>query len=317
MLTFEGGPPGPGRAALDRAMADLHARERATAGLRVAGGTDRALARAMLQRQGLPDDDDAIDRVLARYLQHLEASLTTRRYLPVGDVAGAVVALRARGSVVGVATGNMRRGAQLKLTSAGLAASFDLALGGYGCDAEPRAAIVRIAAERCAAARGASGAQAIVVVGDTVHDVRAGRAVGARVVGVAMDDEARAELEEAGADAIVAACGDDLGDRHPRGLIPFLPGPVRPDFPDGACGRAGAHASVKGHRRCEGSRPPRAPYSSPHAAKRPPRAPTRRCPTWAQRSRRRRARGPRSPGRRRRRGARRTSSAGRRTRISR
>jgi phosphoglycolate phosphatase-like HAD superfamily hydrolase len=49
-----------------------------------------------------------------------------------------------------------------------------------------------------------------VVVGDTDHDVRAGRAIGARVVGVAMDARARAELETAGADAIVDACGDDL-----------------------------------------------------------------------------------------------------------
>lgn len=209
VLTFEGVAPGPGRAALDRAMHQLHACSGATAGLRVAGGTDRALARAMLVRQGLPDDDAAIDRVLAAYLAHLEASLAVRRYRPIGDVPGAVLALRARGAVVGIATGNMRAGARLKLTSAGLAPSFDLALGGYGCDAEPRADIVRIAAERCAGSRIGGGRGTVVVVGDTEHDVRAGRALGARVVGVAADGEARTELEAAGADAIVSACGDD------------------------------------------------------------------------------------------------------------
>jgi phosphoglycolate phosphatase-like HAD superfamily hydrolase len=50
----------------------------------------------------------------------------------------------------------------------------------------------------------------VVVVGDTEHDVRAGRAVGARVVGVAMSEEARLELVAAGADAIVRTCGDEL-----------------------------------------------------------------------------------------------------------
>jgi phosphoglycolate phosphatase-like HAD superfamily hydrolase len=50
----------------------------------------------------------------------------------------------------------------------------------------------------------------LVVVGDTRHDVEAGRAAGARVVGVATDEESRAELAAAGADAIVSACGEEL-----------------------------------------------------------------------------------------------------------
>jgi phosphoglycolate phosphatase len=206
VLTFDGPPPGPGRVALTQAMRDLHALERATDGLRLAGGTDRALARTMLSRAGLADDDAAIARVLGLYVVHLETLLRTRRYRPIGDVAGAVDALRARGAVVGVATGNLREGARLKLASAGLAASFDLACGGFGSDAEPRADIVRIAAARC----GADGPAALVVVGDTEQDVRAARAVGARVIGIAADEEARAELEAAGADAIVRACGDEL-----------------------------------------------------------------------------------------------------------
>jgi phosphoglycolate phosphatase-like HAD superfamily hydrolase len=47
-------------------------------------------------------------------------------------------------------------------------------------------------------------------VGDTERDVEAGRAIGARVIGVARDDEARSELARAGADAIVDACGEAL-----------------------------------------------------------------------------------------------------------
>jgi len=210
VLTFEGPSPGPGRTALDRAMRELYALEHATDGLRVAGGTDRALARAMIARIGSADDD-AIERVIASYVRHLAAVLETRRYQPVGDVAPAVEALRRRGAVVGVATGNVRAGARLKLASAGIATTFDLALGGFGCDAEPRAEIVRIAAERCATSVGQDVAGTrVVVVGDTEHDVRAGRAIGARVVGVAMSDAARLELESAGADAIVSTCGDEL-----------------------------------------------------------------------------------------------------------
>ncbi len=49
-----------------------------------------------------------------------------------------------------------------------------------------------------------------MVVGDTEHDVRAARAIGARVVGVATDVAARDELRDAGADAIVGKCDEQL-----------------------------------------------------------------------------------------------------------
>jgi phosphoglycolate phosphatase-like HAD superfamily hydrolase len=206
VLTFEGAPPGPGRTALERAMRELYALEGATQGMRVAGGTDRALARALLLRVGVVGDERAIDRLLESYLGHLRMVLETRKYRQVGDVSRAVVALRDRGAVVGIATGNVKSGAQLKLASAGLLSAFHLEHGGFGCDAEPREDIVRVAVERCAPRQETQ----VVVIGDTEHDVRAGRAVGARVVGVATDTPARLELEAAGADAIVDTCGDAL-----------------------------------------------------------------------------------------------------------
>jgi phosphoglycolate phosphatase len=210
VVTFEGPPPGPGRTALTLAMRELYALENATDGVRFAGGTDRGLARRILVKAGMSDDEAAIDGLLAAYLGHLESVLTMRRYRPVGDVAGAVNALRHSGVVVGVATGNMRAGATLKLASAGLGAAFDLAMGGFGCDAEPRDAIVRIAVDRCRRGDPTCRDAKVIVVGDTEHDVRAARAVGATVVGVAVSEAARAELEAAGADAIVGECGQAL-----------------------------------------------------------------------------------------------------------
>lgn len=205
ILTFRGPSPGPGRTALNRAMLELHGVERATEHVRVAGGTDMALARALLGRAGIAADADAIERLLASYLAHLQVVLETRSYHPIGDVPGVVARLRDGGVKVGLATGNMRSGAQIKLASAGLLSTFSLDQGGFGSDAEARADIVRQAIFRCAP-EGAT----VVVVGDTKHDVEAGRAVQARVVGVATSEEARAELLTAGADAIVETCGDEL-----------------------------------------------------------------------------------------------------------
>ncbi len=209
VVTFSGGNPGPGRVSMRRAMRDLVGAEDATAGVRFAGRTDRSIVRAMLASVGFEGDvERAITDGIARYLVHLAEEVVRRPYLPVGDVGGAVEALASSGALVGVGTGNVREGAALKLASAGLLGSFDLALGGYGCDAEERSALLRVGAERCVAAAG--GEATVVVVGDTRLDVEAARAIGARVVGVALDAAAREELEAAGAEAIVDACGAAL-----------------------------------------------------------------------------------------------------------
>jgi phosphoglycolate phosphatase-like HAD superfamily hydrolase len=208
LLTFKGAPPGPGRTALGRAMVDLYGLEGATDGLRFAGATDRSLARALIQRAGAPCDDRAIDRLIACYLTHLSGVLETRSYTAIGDVTGTVARLSALRCVVGLATGNVRAGAAIKLASAGLERAFDLARGGFGCDAEPRPEILRHAIDRCRPA----GEFEVFVIGDTDRDVAAARAVGARFVGIATSDEARAELSSAGADpdAIFDGCGDGL-----------------------------------------------------------------------------------------------------------
>jgi phosphoglycolate phosphatase-like HAD superfamily hydrolase len=199
------GVPGPGRRAMGRACLDRLGVD-PTARIRFAGGTDLAIARALIELAGAPADSDAIDALLEAYLGHLEQELRAWAYLPIGAVDAAVEGCARRGAIVGLATGNVRRGAAMKLASAGLAELFDLARGGYGCDHPLRAEVVRTAIARC----GAGDRRDVVVVGDTVHDVDAARAVSAAVVGVAVSPASRRELEEAGADAIVDACGDEL-----------------------------------------------------------------------------------------------------------
>ncbi len=195
--------PGPGRASMGRASRAICGEDH-TVGLRFAGGTDRAIARAILARANMPFDEANVARLLDAYLRELARELEHRSYRPIGDVAFAVEALAATGACVGIATGNVREGARLKLTSAGLGEVFALERGGYGCDHELRPEVVRAAIARC------GGGDVVVVVGDTEHDVTAARAVSAKVVGVAVNEASRRELEAAGADRIVSACGAAL-----------------------------------------------------------------------------------------------------------
>src|SRR6185436_15306118 len=102
------------------------------------------------------------------------------------------------GIAIGLGTGNLRRGAELKLERAGLAQHFTF--GGFGCDHEDRPAIVRIGAERGAALLGTTlDACRVVVIGDTPRDVEAARAIGADSLAVATGGIPPDELSAAGA----------------------------------------------------------------------------------------------------------------------
>jgi phosphoglycolate phosphatase-like HAD superfamily hydrolase len=165
-----------------------------------AGRTDRQIARDLLAMAGdTTPSPDKIDRLLGLYLDYLERHVVKRPYRPLGAVRDAVVALRASRAIVGLGTGNIRRGAGVKLRSAGLDDLFDLELGGFGDDAESRDEVLRIGAVRC----DPTGTLPVVVVGDTPHDVRAAHDISARCVAVPTGLYGEGELREAGADAIV------------------------------------------------------------------------------------------------------------------
>src|SRR5205814_5132830 len=94
-----------------------------------------------------------------------------RPYRPLPGVAALLGQLRDK-AVLGLCTGNVARGAELKLSSAGLWSFFRF--GGYGSDAEPRAEIVRTAFRRAQEL----GASEAIVIGDTPRDILAAHDAG-------------------------------------------------------------------------------------------------------------------------------------------
>lgn len=176
----------------------------AARGIAAAGRTDPAIVHEMFERAlGRGPHDGELDAVLAAYLDALDRELglpsSTLRVLP--GAHDALAWLAGRPDVrVAVATGNVRHGARIKLTHAGLAGHFDLdRTGGYGCDSAVRAELVARAVERA----GAGPADTVVVVGDTVHDVAAAQAVGALCVAVTTGTESAGALAAAGADVVL------------------------------------------------------------------------------------------------------------------
>lgn len=102
---------------------------------------------------------------------------------------------------LGIATGNVEEAAMAKLARAGLRERFHF--GGYASDSAVRSELVAVAIERGRAMLDRSiDPQEFVVVGDTVYDIEAAHACGARVVAVATGHVSSEKLEAAKPDAL-------------------------------------------------------------------------------------------------------------------
>ena len=194
---------GAGRQAIDAAFRELWGRPDACAHFSFAGMTDRAIARLGLLAIGESVTDERIDQLIAAYLHNLEAAVAgSRDYRILPGVHQILAAVRERAlGAVGLGTGNVQRGAAIKLARGALGAYFDF--GGYGCDHEERAELLRIGAERGAGRLGQPrSACRVVVIGDTLRDVSAALAIGAECIGVGTGGTALEELSRAGAVAV-------------------------------------------------------------------------------------------------------------------
>jgi phosphoglycolate phosphatase-like HAD superfamily hydrolase len=175
---------GAGRRAIERAFEQRHGRRDACDAFGFGGMTDRAIARAGLQAIGREPTPEAIDDLLAAYLDALTDTLASSQAFVHAGVERALDEAHAAGAAVGLGTGNLREGARRKLARVGLHERF--AFGGFGCDDEARDALLRVGAERGARALGVPLAGCrVVVIGDTPRDVAAAQAIGVDCLAVA------------------------------------------------------------------------------------------------------------------------------------
>ena len=176
------------------------------------GKTDGQIARELMRAAGLSDEE--IDRNMPAlwdaYLTELEEEMRAPDYqtLVYPGVRELLIELAQRSDVVlALLTGNVARGARLKLGSAGLADYF--AFGAFGSDCEQRSGLPAVAVARAHEHCGVSFAgHDIVVIGDTPADIRCGESLGVFTVGVTTGHYDHAALAAEGADIIF----EDLSD---------------------------------------------------------------------------------------------------------
>ncbi len=163
-------------------------------GIEIAGRTDSGIVHQILRKQQIEPNDENTARFLDRYLELLADELPRcpGRVLP--GVKELLDRLQARPQIVlALLTGNVARGAQLKLEHYGLWHFFEF--GAFADDHHDRNQLGAFARQRARERHGMEfESAAIDVIGDTPHDIACGQAIGARTIAVATGSFSREQL---------------------------------------------------------------------------------------------------------------------------
>ena len=172
-------------------------------GIEIAGQTDTGIVHQILRKQNIPVDDKTTAAFLDLYVECLARELPQRKGTILPGVEELLRRLQARSqNVLGLLTGNVKRGAKLKLSHYGIWDFFEF--GAFADDHHDRNALGPFAQQRAQERHAIDfPAAEIDVIGDTPHDIACGKAIGARTIAVTTGNFTRAQLAEYQPDRIV------------------------------------------------------------------------------------------------------------------
>ncbi|MEM7698187.1 MAG: HAD family hydrolase [Verrucomicrobiota bacterium] len=181
--------------------------------LDLGGATDGGLIQRLFPAFGIEISDSSQERFFQAYLNALDQDLSTFKALGKARLLPGASALVARLGeepnryYQGLLTGNLERGARIKLAQFGL--SEALLPGAFGDDHSDRNRLGPIALERAETYFGrAFDRDSVFIIGDTVKDIACARAAGFRVIAVATGASRKESLALENPDGLV----DDLHD---------------------------------------------------------------------------------------------------------
>ena len=196
------------RDALHRALKIVHGVNVEGVGLSIspAGRTDGEIARALLLDCGVSaeriDDrrEDVREECCKAYAELCDPDLSQ---FVLRGIPALLESLAGHDGVrMALVTGNYEPVARLKLTRAGIGRYFPTGQGGFGSDAEDRAALPAIARRRAGSPGSPYPRAKTIVIGDTPRDIACARADGIGCIAVATGPFAADALT--GADAVAA-----------------------------------------------------------------------------------------------------------------
>jgi phosphoglycolate phosphatase-like HAD superfamily hydrolase len=196
---------GAGVKAFARACAEEFGIRDGTERLKFAGRTDFSLVREIFSNEGIEASRENFERFFAAYLGCLRENIVDCKGGPCPGVLQFQQGLAARADapLLGLLTGNIKQGARIKLERFNLWQLFRF--GAFAEDHEQRDQIAIVAHQRGSELCGRPlRGEEVVVIGDTPHDIRCGRAIGAKVLAVATGGATLQELRSHQPDWAVA-----------------------------------------------------------------------------------------------------------------
>jgi phosphoglycolate phosphatase-like HAD superfamily hydrolase len=176
--------------------------------IEIAGMTDSGIVMSILKKHKIPQTHENISAFLDSYVHFLSQELPRRR----GNLLPGVLELLERVKtrphlVLALLTGNVSRGAQLKLEHYGVWHLFEF--GAFADDHHDRNELGGFARIRAKEKHGREfSPREIDVIGDTPRDIACGKAFGARTVAIATGTWSREDLAKHEPDFLF----DDLSD---------------------------------------------------------------------------------------------------------
>ena len=190
---------GAGRRAIVGAIAEQVGSAPGLHRVRFDGKTDPQIVTELLEAAGHrgPHPSDRVEALCSRYVELLQHELeqpNSKTTLMPGVLTLLDRLERENGVILGLLTGNMARGAALKLRAGGVDPTR-FRVGAFGSDSADRTELPPIAAQRAAPFFGRipSGAE-VVIIGDTPADIACGSCISARAVAVATGGYSVADL---------------------------------------------------------------------------------------------------------------------------
>ncbi|HEY5041359.1 MAG TPA: HAD family hydrolase [Verrucomicrobiae bacterium] len=169
--------------------------------MKFAGRTDVSLVREFFRIHGLDESPEHFRQFFERYVFWLDHILAHSHGNECSGVRPFIAGLLTlpQPPTLGLLTGNIRLGAEIKLRRFGLWESF--VMGGFADDHEDRNHIAVAALQRGRRVLDAHlQPQEIIVIGDTPFDVRCGKFIGAKTLAVATGGAKLEELKPHAAD---------------------------------------------------------------------------------------------------------------------
>lgn len=207
---------GAGLRGLNKAIKDMCGVDEICSRFQLQGSTDKENFRtAYLHASGKKPTARQVREMERRYVaclpREVARSINSGNYFKVKGVEAFLKALAGRKDViVGLGTGNLKKGAFIKMKPSGLLKYF--AFGGYGCDSHIRSRMLMKAVERAGRLlKKKIGPGDVYVIGDTHKDIEAAKEAGYHSAGVTCGFGDAGALKRSGPELLAK----DFSDRAP------------------------------------------------------------------------------------------------------